>query len=128
MKLLPPSGKRRLLAIYFGRLCLVFIIMWIPAFIVMFVATEWLSPWVDWVGGTWSHLQAGMLYMLCRHTFLICFLQILIVFLNPSFLLHLEFCYTSRECYSFTPQARHLECFQGFFMLPLHPRAASRFE
>jgi hypothetical protein len=71
MKLLPPSGKRRLLTIYFGRLCLVFIIMWIPAFVVMFVATEWLSPWVDWVGGTWSHLQAGKLYMLCRHTFLI---------------------------------------------------------
>jgi hypothetical protein len=55
MKLLPPSGKRRLLTIYFGRLCLVFMIMWIPTFFVLFLAREWLSR----VGGTWSHLQGG---------------------------------------------------------------------
>jgi hypothetical protein len=64
-QLLPPSGKRRLLTIYFGRLCLVFIIMWIPAFVIMFLATEWLSPWANWVGGTWSHLQGGKHDMLC---------------------------------------------------------------
>jgi hypothetical protein len=59
MKLLPPSGKRRLLTIYFGRLCLIFIIMWMPVFVIMYVAAGWFSPWVHWVGGTWSHLQGG---------------------------------------------------------------------
>ena len=59
-KLLPPSGKRRQLSVYFGRLVLAFIIMWLPTFLLLFVAGSWLPPWVHWVGGTWSHLQGAV--------------------------------------------------------------------
>ena len=59
-KLLPPTGKRRILTVYFFRLILVFLVMWIPAFILMFIAATWLPPWAHYAGGTWSHLQGAV--------------------------------------------------------------------
>ena len=58
-KLLPPSGQRRLLSIYF-RLILVFLIMWVPTILMLFVFTPWLPPWARFIGGLWSHLQGGV--------------------------------------------------------------------
>jgi hypothetical protein len=59
-KLLPPKGKRRVLSVYFFRLILVFLIMWLPTFIVLFVAAPWLPTWAHFAGGTWSHLQGAV--------------------------------------------------------------------
>jgi hypothetical protein len=59
-KLLPPKGKRRVLSVYFFRLIMVFLIMWLPTFIVLFVAAPWLPTWAHFAGGTWSHLQGAV--------------------------------------------------------------------
>ena len=56
-KLLPPKGKRRLLAIYFGRIVVVFVLCWVPYMILLFVFTTWMPTWVHFLGGTLSHLQ-----------------------------------------------------------------------
>ena len=56
-QMLPPTGRRRLLAIYFFRLAAVFLIMWLPGLLLLFVTAAWLDPWVQWAGGVWSHLQ-----------------------------------------------------------------------
>mmetsp|Transcript_18534 Transcript_18534/g.45922 ORF Transcript_18534/g.45922 Transcript_18534/m.45922 type:complete len:451 (-) Transcript_18534:524-1876(-) len=58
--LMPPRGQRRLFTIYFGRLIAVFMIMWIPTILLMFIFSPWLPQWVDFVGGSWSHLQGGV--------------------------------------------------------------------
>lgn len=60
LKLLPPSGKRRLLTIYFGRLILVFYVMWIPTVLTLFILTPYMSPLANFVGGLWSHLQGAV--------------------------------------------------------------------
>lgn len=36
-KMLPPSGRRRILAVYFFRLAAVFVIMWLPGLLLLFV-------------------------------------------------------------------------------------------
>jgi hypothetical protein len=59
-KLLPPSGKRRLLAIYFFRLISAFWIMWIPTLVILFVVTTGVPTSVLFAGGTWSHLQGAV--------------------------------------------------------------------
>jgi hypothetical protein len=41
-KMIPPAGRRRALAIYFLRIVFVFIVMWIPYFLLAFVST-WLD-------------------------------------------------------------------------------------
>lgn len=56
-KLLPPKGKRRLLALYFGRIVFVFVLCWVPYMILLFVFTTWMPTWVHFLGGTLSHLQ-----------------------------------------------------------------------
>lgn len=56
--LLPPSGRRRELAIYFFRIIFVFVIMWSPLLVVFFGAGGSVAnPWVTWIGGLWSHMQ-----------------------------------------------------------------------
>ncbi|CAJ1937600.1 unnamed protein product [Cylindrotheca closterium] len=57
--LLPPMGKRRLLSVYFGRLLLVYCVMWIPAILFIFIIPGSLKvpAWTAFAGGTWSHLQ-----------------------------------------------------------------------
>ena len=59
-KLMPPPGRRRLFTIYFGRLIIVFLIMWLPTLLFLFLLGPWLPQWVDFVGGAWSHLQGGV--------------------------------------------------------------------
>ena len=53
------QGKRRLLSIYFGRIITVFVGMWLPFLVLVYVAGYWLSPWVLWAGGVFGHLQAA---------------------------------------------------------------------
>jgi hypothetical protein len=45
-RLLPPQGKKRNLAIYFFRLVVVFLVMWIPSILLLFVAGGHLPAWV----------------------------------------------------------------------------------
>jgi hypothetical protein len=59
-KLLPPSGKRRLLAVYFFRLIFAFLIMWIPTLIILFIVVSGVPTSVLFAGGTWSHLQGAV--------------------------------------------------------------------
>ena len=63
-ELLPPmdSGsvakrRQRQLALYFSRLIVVFLIMWVPSIFLMFLASGHTSSWVAFAGGSWSHLQ-----------------------------------------------------------------------
>jgi hypothetical protein len=55
-KLLPPTGKRRELAVYFFRIALVFVILWLPALLAM-----WILPnthvWAVWAAGVYVHAQ-----------------------------------------------------------------------
>lgn len=55
--LLPTSGGRRALAIYFFRLVGAFAIMWIPCLVLLVVTSAWTGPWVQWAGGLWGHMQ-----------------------------------------------------------------------
>lgn len=65
-KLLPPSGSRRVLAIYFFRIAAAFLIMWLPGLLLLFVTSAWLDPWVQWAGGAWSHYK-GLCLSWCRY-------------------------------------------------------------
>ena len=56
-KLLPPSGKRRALSIYFGRIILVFIVFWGPHFLLDYILATWLPIPIKYAGGVISHLQ-----------------------------------------------------------------------
>jgi len=58
-KLLPPTGRRRGLALYFSRVILVYYVMWIPGLIVFcFLGSFIRIPvWVFWAGAAWSHFQ-----------------------------------------------------------------------
>ena len=64
-KLLPPSGKRRLLVVYFGRVIFVFITIWIPYFVLLFCFATLVPPSVHFVGGTLSHLQGMISAAVC---------------------------------------------------------------
>ena len=52
-KLLPPEGKKRDLAIYFFRLVVVFLVMWVPSIFLMFVAGGHLPAWVSVQHSSW---------------------------------------------------------------------------
>jgi hypothetical protein len=56
---LPSSGKRRELAIYFFRIILVFLIMWLPGLFCFFVLGG-TDPWYVVVSGAWSHSQGAV--------------------------------------------------------------------
>lgn len=58
--LLPPSGKKRNIAVYFFRLTVVFLVMWVPSIFLMFIAGGFLTSWVAFLGGCWSHLQGAV--------------------------------------------------------------------
>jgi hypothetical protein len=55
-KLLPPRGKRRVIGVYFFRICVVFVVMWIPTVLVFYVLSR-LDPWAVWASAVWSHFQ-----------------------------------------------------------------------
>lgn len=58
--LMPASGKRRTLAIYFFRLVVVFVAMWLPCLVLLFVTSPWTNHWVRWAGAFWGHLQGAV--------------------------------------------------------------------
>jgi hypothetical protein len=54
--LMPPSGKRRLLTIYYMRVITAYVVMWFPFVVTVFFVAGG-HPWQSWFGGAWSHLQ-----------------------------------------------------------------------
>lgn len=44
--LLPSTGRTRNVSIFIARLILVFLVMWLPSLILMFIASLWIQPWV----------------------------------------------------------------------------------
>jgi hypothetical protein len=63
--LMPSRGRRRLLSIYFVRIIAVFVGMWLPFILLVYVAGYWLNPWVLWLGGAFGHLQAAASAAMC---------------------------------------------------------------
>lgn len=55
--LLPSVGRRRALFFYFARITLSLLVMWVPFLLMVFAAAR---PWVNFAGGTWSHLQGAV--------------------------------------------------------------------
>eukprot|EP00546_Thalassionema_frauenfeldii_P017562 CAMPEP_0178896558 /NCGR_PEP_ID=MMETSP0786-20121207/1245_1 /TAXON_ID=186022 /ORGANISM="Thalassionema frauenfeldii, Strain CCMP 1798" /LENGTH=472 /DNA_ID=CAMNT_0020566985 /DNA_START=397 /DNA_END=1815 /DNA_ORIENTATION=+ len=55
-KMLPSNERTRQLFIFFMRLTLVFILMWLPTVVLLF-AIGVPDVWASFVGGSWSHLQ-----------------------------------------------------------------------
>jgi hypothetical protein len=53
-QLMPPSGRRRLLFLYFLRIIAAFVVVWTPFFIFVLVAGG--NAWSIYFGGTWSHV------------------------------------------------------------------------
>lgn len=47
-KLLPPRGRRRQLAVYFFRIIFVFLLMWTPSVVVIYVLRGQTTPWMGW--------------------------------------------------------------------------------
>lgn len=63
-KLLPKGGKRRFLALYFLRLIVSFLVMWVPSIIFIYVlSAKWW--WTAIFGGTWSHMQGLVSAIMC---------------------------------------------------------------
>ena len=59
--MLPKSStKRRNIAIYFFRLTIVFLVMWIPSIVLIFITSAYTTSWLGFVGGCWSHLQGAV--------------------------------------------------------------------
>lgn len=57
--MLPMRGRRRALAVFFTRLLFVFVIMWMPAILFIFIGGTWGRPWLAMGGATWSLMQSG---------------------------------------------------------------------
>ena len=54
-KLMPPSGKRRMLSIYFLRVVAAYVFMWMPHLLLCLMGTG--KAWAVFAGGTWGHFQ-----------------------------------------------------------------------
>lgn len=54
--LLPVNGRTRQLALFFSRIIVIFIIMWLPTVILLFVVAV-RNYWISVIGGFFSHLQ-----------------------------------------------------------------------
>lgn len=55
-KLLPLTGRTRMIFVYFLHLVIVYLVMWMPTALFMFVVIKF-GYWASWTAGTWSHLQ-----------------------------------------------------------------------
>jgi hypothetical protein len=58
-KLLPPTGKRRELTIYFFRLTFIFIFFWMPTVLVFYVFRG-IEPWGMFAFGVFAHSAGGV--------------------------------------------------------------------
>ena len=54
-QLMPPSGKRRLLSLYFMRIVASYVGMWTPHLVLCLVGSG--IPWMVFAGGSWGHFQ-----------------------------------------------------------------------
>ena len=57
--LLPPQGKKREIAVFFFRIVVVFVVMWLPS-IVFFYAGSGINIWVVYFSGIWAHMQGAV--------------------------------------------------------------------
>lgn len=71
LRLLPSSGSTRNVSIFIARLILVFIVMWVPSLILMFIASFWIPPWVSVL-----FVQRDVCYCWCRLLIYRCFFAI----------------------------------------------------
>ena len=55
-KLLPITGRTRMIFFYFLRLVVVYLVMWLPTAVMLFVVVK-DGYWTSWSAGAWSHLQ-----------------------------------------------------------------------
>jgi len=62
--LLPTSGRTRQLYFFFMRLTIVFVLMWIPSFLIMFAIGN-PNVWLSFAGGSWSHIQGFVSAFFC---------------------------------------------------------------
>lgn len=63
---LPPHGKGRMIAVYFFRIDVVFLVMWAPAlfFFYVYITSE---AWVLFAASVWGHGQGFMSALLCLY-------------------------------------------------------------
>lgn len=57
--LLPPTGKKREISIFFFRIVVVFVAIWIPASLALYVV-GCLDPWYLFAAGIWTHIQGSV--------------------------------------------------------------------
>lgn len=62
--LLPSHGNGRYLAVFFTRLLVVFVVMWLPSIILIYGYSS-KNYWAAIIGGAWSHLQGVVSAILC---------------------------------------------------------------
>lgn len=62
--LLPPSGKKREISIFFLRIIVVFGLMWLPALLIFF-ALGGTNPWVLYFSAIWAHMQGTVSAAVC---------------------------------------------------------------
>ena len=55
--LLPPGGRTRSVALFFARITIVFVVMWFPTMVAIYMANRMTGVWFGFIGGIWSHLQ-----------------------------------------------------------------------
>lgn len=63
-QLLPPLRQRKTLMIFF-RLVLVYFVFWLPAIIIVFIGSNWLSSWWNSAGALWAHFQGAISALVC---------------------------------------------------------------
>mmetsp|Transcript_6836 Transcript_6836/g.14835 ORF Transcript_6836/g.14835 Transcript_6836/m.14835 type:complete len:339 (+) Transcript_6836:88-1104(+) len=67
--MIPPAGCRKTLAIFFSRIVLIFVVMWLPNFTISFIAVPALpgvsSPWINWWSCVIAHLQGLVNVIFC---------------------------------------------------------------
>ena len=56
--LLPPGGRTRSVALFFARITIVFVLMWLPTMVAIYLSANRIAGvWFGFIGGIWSHLQ-----------------------------------------------------------------------
>jgi hypothetical protein len=56
--LLPPKGKKREIAVFFFRIVVVFVVMWLPSTVAFFVIGQ-VNVWVVYFASIWAHSQGA---------------------------------------------------------------------
>lgn len=78
--MIPPAGRRKDLAIFFFRLIFVFVLFWMPTFVIAHLVSPITpgadNPWILWTGSIIGHLQGicSVVVMLMKPDIKKCFL------------------------------------------------------